>query len=28
AKDMEAYRVSQEVNSPKNNKPELIERVG
>ncbi|AQU80462.1 SOS response-associated peptidase [Planococcus faecalis] len=28
AEDMEAYRVSEEVNSPKNNKPELIEKVG
>ncbi|EMF46082.1 hypothetical protein B481_2668 [Planococcus halocryophilus Or1] len=27
AKDMEAYRVSQEVNSPKNNKVELIEKL-
>lgn len=28
ADEMEAYRVSEEVNSPKNNKPELIEKVG
>ena len=28
AEDMEAYRVSEEVNSPKNNKPELIEKIG
>lgn len=28
AEEMEAYRVSEEVNSPKNNKPELIEKVG
>ncbi|ANU09895.1 hypothetical protein BBH88_06075 [Planococcus antarcticus DSM 14505] len=28
AEDMEAYQVSEEVNSPKNNKPELIEKVG
>ena len=28
AEEMEAYRVSEEVNSPKNNKPELIEKIG
>lgn len=28
ADDMEAYQVSEEVNSPKNNKPELIDKVG
>ncbi|TWT27497.1 SOS response-associated peptidase [Planomicrobium sp. CPCC 101110] len=28
AKDMEAYEVSSAVNSPKNNGPELIEKVG
>ncbi len=28
ATDMEVYRVSEEVNSPKNNNPELIEKVG
>lgn len=28
ADEMEAYRVSEEVNSPKNNTPELIEKIG
>ncbi|ANU27322.1 SOS response-associated peptidase [Planococcus versutus] len=26
--DMEVYQVSEEVNSPKNNKPEIIEKIG